>query len=66
MIDSYLSQIDDEFNINIPLDLAKKLKINSNVYVKLCIKSDSTLELKFIKNHNDVDKIEGSLFLPDN
>ena len=65
MVEAYFDQIDNEFNIKIPEDIIKKLKIRANDYFKICIKDDNSIELFIVDDEDLIERFEGCLFLPE-
>ena len=47
------------------IKLVEKLKIKSNDYVKVRMKTKQTIELVLIKGEYTVESLEGSVFLPE-
>ncbi len=65
MLENYIEQVDEDLNIHLPKDIVEKLKIKSNDYVKVRMKTKQTIELVLIKGDYSVQVLEGSIFLPE-
>ena len=65
MLDNYIEQVDEDLNVHIPKEIAEKLKIKSDDYVKVRMKSKMTIELVLVKGEYSVEALEGSVFLPE-
>ena len=65
MLDNYIEQVDEDLNVHIPKEIAEKLKIKSDDYVKVRMKSKMTIELVLVKREYSVEALEGSVFLPE-
>ena len=65
MLENYIEQVDEDLNIHLPKDIVEKLKIKSNDYVKVRMKTKQTIELVLIKGDYSVQALEGSIFLPE-
>ncbi len=65
MSKAYFDQIDKEFNIKLPEEIIKKLKINANDYFKISIKEDNSIELFIVDDEDLIERFEGCLFLPE-
>ena len=65
MLDNYIEQVDEDLNIHLPKDIVEKLKIKSNDYIKVRMKTQKTIELILIKGEYSVQALEGSVFLPE-
>lgn len=65
MLDNYIEQVDEDFCIPLPEDIVEKLKIKSNDYVKVRMKTKQTIELVLIKGEYTVESLEGNVFLPE-
>ena len=65
MLDNYIEQVDEDLCIPLPNDIVEKLKIKSNDYVKVRMKTKQTIELVLIKGEYTVESLEGSVFLPE-
>ena len=65
MLDNYIEQVDEDLNVHIPKEIAEKLKIKSDDYVKVRMKSKMTIELVLVKGEYSFEALEGSVFLPE-
>ena len=65
MLENYIEQVDEDLNIHLPNDIVEKLKIKSNDYVKVRMKTNKTIELVLVKGEYSVQALEGSVFLPE-
>lgn len=65
MLENYIEQVDEDLNIQLPKDIVEKLKIKSNDYVKVRMKTKQTIELVLVKGEHSIQAIEGNVFLPE-
>lgn len=65
MLETYIEQVDEDLNIQLPKEIVEKLKIKSNDYVKVRMKTKQTIELVLVKGEHSIQAIEGNVFLPE-
>ena len=65
MVDAYFDQVDQDFNIRLPEDIVKRLKIKANDYFKIIVNEDNSIELFIVDDEDLIERFEGSFFLPE-
>lgn len=65
MVEAYFDQVDQDFNIRLPEDIVKRLKIKANDYFNIIVNEDNSIELFIVDDEDLIERFEGSLFLPE-